>query len=618
MLLCLLAAAVAAAAVAAQADGSDDCEDGGGGGGGGGGGDASGGDPPVDTLGGVCSANGTACPHPCPTVDGVRRCVPELAEGAACGGAPSAGVCKTDLLCAGGKCVAAAWDEACGENGRRCADGLVCVKPPDAKGGSFASVCFKAVKDGEACTPFLLRNQPGRRAECENGLQCLDGTGANGESTAKCGVSVRESPGPQTNAELGQSCAALPCFDYDWCNPASKVCEDEPAEGKPCATVPTGNGDVCRPFEGLFCDKSGGGAGVCRKSATVDEVCNPAFGKAACSEPSNCVVGADGTARCRQVMSVGYFCDKPKLACWRQGLTTTVPQADGWTQDLRCEAGVCAEDRAGGELTLCEGGEACASGLVCSRGQDGRQRCMTLAPEGAGVYGDACWWTDVSGLFSAYRQYGRRACREGSVCVLPKAETGNLNGGYCYTTAGAGKGEFCNKLYGGTSCAGKDSAGAPVSCEFYTFAGSSETSEVCAGRAANGGACNGNSFNSCVSPVPGSAFCNADGVCQRDDSKVCSPDGTCTAGRQCMEIDGLQACVDYERELGETCERGRQIMGPGIWELKCKPEFTCFSRSLGRFDVSGVCSTVVAPGARCAPAENLECPGACVNGTCQK
>jgi hypothetical protein len=610
-ILFLLVAAAAAAAVAAQNYTSDDCEDGGGTGGGTGGG----GNAPPDTPGGICSANNSTCPYPCPAVDGVRRCIPELPEGAACSGLIEAGVCKTDLLCLAGTCAAAAWDEECGENGRRCADGLLCVKPPNSRGGGFPSVCFKVVKSGDACTSYLNRNEPGKRTECEKGLRCLDERAPDGQLAPKCGVFDPNSPGSVTNATLGESCSVLPCNDFDWCNPATKICEDPPAEGSPCAQPPTTNGLVCLDLQGLFCDKSGGGAGVCRNQTAAGQVCNSTIGSVSCPDQSDCITGVDGTARCLQGLAIGYFCDKPEYTCWRKGYKPNYNLPEGWTQDMRCEAGVCAADIQGGELTLCESGQTCAAGLVCSVGQDGRQRCMGLAPEGPGSYNDACRIPEpTDSQTGGLREYGRKACREGTKCVLSKADN-DFDRGYCYTVTGVGRGQRCD-LYGGTGCVEKDSAGTLI-CESYSNPISSSAEDVCVGRAENGGACNGNSFDSCLAAFPASDYCDENNKCVRDVSNSCSQDGGCGAGLQCVDVDKVKVCVDYQRGLGQTCEQSEPVFGIGLWKLKCKPEFTCFSRSEARFNVAGVCSTVVAPGQRCAPAENLECPGACINGTCQ-
>jgi hypothetical protein len=156
------------------------------------------------------------------------------------------------------------------------------------------------------------------------------------------------SGGGQTNTSLGESCASLPCYDFDWCNPATKMCEEKPGEGQPCLSAPTGNGLACRDLGGLFCDKSGGSVGVCRNQTSQGQVCNLALGSYSCFEQTTCVVGADGSGRCLQALPIGYFCDKPEDTCWRKGFKATFSQAPDWTQDLRCEASVCAEDRGGG------------------------------------------------------------------------------------------------------------------------------------------------------------------------------------------------------------------------------------------------------------------------------
>jgi hypothetical protein len=65
------------------------------------------------------------------------------------------------LASVAGTCAAASWDEKCSENGRYCADGLLCVKPPNSRDGGFPSVFLKVVKSGDACTSYLNRNEPG-------------------------------------------------------------------------------------------------------------------------------------------------------------------------------------------------------------------------------------------------------------------------------------------------------------------------------------------------------------------------------------------------------------------------------------------------------------------------
>jgi hypothetical protein len=189
-----------------------------------------------------------------------------------------------------------------------------------------------------------------------------------------------------------------------------------------------------------------------------------------------------------------------------------------------------------------------------------------------------------------------------------------LDGGYCYTVVGVGRGQPCSTSLGGTSCAEKDGAGKPLSCEFYFTQSVSEGKDVCVGRAENGTACGGSSLDSCLALFPSSAGC-VNGVCRRDDRKVCSQGVGCGPGLECVDFDGVQVCVDYQRELGDTCQQGSPRRG--VWEQKCKPAYTCFTTSTEQFNVDGVCSTVVPPGQRCAPAENLQCVGPCTDGTCQ-
>jgi hypothetical protein len=155
---------------------------------------------------------------------------------------------------------------------------------------------------------------------------------------------------------------------------------------------------------------------------------------------------------------------------------------------------------------------------------------------------------------------------------------------------GAGRGQPCSTAPGGIVCAKTDSKGKPLICEFYFEQFPTNGREFCVGRADNGAACDGRSFNTCAAGFPTSASCN-NGVCKRED-KVCSQRRPCAPGLKCQrftDFNGVdfQGCVDNQREKGETCQQGAPRWG--FWEQICKPGLTCVKTSTEVFSVDGVC-----------------------------
>lgn len=563
-------------------------------------------EPGVDELGGLCSASGNGCAFSCVLFDGKRLCVPERGVGeGGCGGEPEDGVCRVDLVCGeGGVCRAAAWNEECGSaNGKACGEGLECVNVPQSKGRSFPQRCFKVVGVGETCTESSQWNQEEESLKfvCEdlNGAVLCRGDGGGGE--AKC--VLRPSPSAATNAGKGESCVSLPCFDYDWCDPGDQVCKDLPGDGEACA--PNGGnaqGNVCRSFENLFCSEEG----FCRKQPGGGKECFVDRGIELCAARFVCADAGGGVRECRKEADAGQACDDGVHACG---------------SGMVCSARFCAEDGDGGLFRKCGGEVGCGAGRICVQAQDGVQRCLrespVVGPGERGDYGDACDVGEPSDEILP-RSLGEVGCRSGYECKADPTG-GDYERKYCYTVQGAQKGELCNKGDGGQSCVSEDGNGGFVSCEYYERDGQSV--QLCAGRAQDGAGCNGDSNDACLVDEPATASCDDSGVCRIDSDLACTAAGGCgDPERQCVEVNGTPTCLDYQRELGETCATGPQPLdASAIWELKCKPEFTCYIESLGRFDVSGVCFTLVGEGQQCDKEKFLACDGdrACINGSCQ-
>jgi hypothetical protein len=555
--------------------------------------------PGVDELGGLCSADGAGCAFSCVLIDGERLCVPERGEGEArCGGDVVDGVCQADLLCDAGVCRAAGWNERCGTGSKkRCGRGFKCVRPPGTRIASFPEVCFKVATAGEACTKSFANNEEGLlRMECEDGLVCVDDQSGESGKEGVCGV--RASPTPGENADRGESCTAKPCYDYLWCDAADKICKDLPGEGEACAVPANAQGNVCDIVTSLFCSNGG----VCTRAPSEGKACADQGGAAVCSAGRICVDLGGGQRGCRKKSELGQACDDGFNAC---------SVAEGAV----CVAGFCARAETGGLLQKCDGG--CGNGTICAEAQDGVRRCLrespVIAPGDSGDYKDTCFIPD-DGLDFTPPEIGQVGCRDGYQCR--KGETDGERK-YCYTIQGATKGQLCSNWDGGTSCVSDDGAGGVVSCEFYYKDGKFQ--ELCAGRAENGGGCNDNSNNVCVAAQPAKANCEGN-VCVIDQGLTCTASGGCAdPGKQCEVVDGVQTCVDYQREIGETCQRGPPPLSAEKWQLKCKAELTCYSESLGVFDVSGICSRIIGKGERCSRAENIECSDGltCINGSCQ-
>jgi hypothetical protein len=556
--------------------------------------------PGVDELGGLCSADGAGCAFSCVLIDGERLCVPERGEGEArCGGDVVDGVCQADLLCDAGVCRAAGWNERCGTGSKkRCGRGFKCVRPPGTRIASFPEVCFKVATAGEACTKSFANNEEGLlRMECEDGLVCVDDQSGESGKEGVCGV--RASPTPGENADRGESCAMKPCSDYLWCGAADKICKDLPGEGEACASPADAQGNVCEiTVPDLFCSADG----VCTRAPSDGKACAAQGGTAVCSQSGICVDIGGGQRECRKKSVLGEACDDGLNACSEE-------------EGAVCVAGFCARAEAGGLLQKCDG--RCGNGTICAEAQDNVRRCLResreTSPGSFGVNEDACYFADDEMDFTPPK-IGQVVCRDGYQCREDDEDVGPRHR-YCYTIQGVAKGQLCNEFQGGTSCVSDDGAGGVVSCKEVFKNG--EFRQLCVGRAENGSSCNDNSNNACVAAKPAVAKCEGN-VCVIDLSLTCTASGGCAdPAKQCEDVDGVKACVDYQRGIGETCQWAQRDI-ERVWELKCKPELTCYSENKDA-DLNGICSRIVGQSERCSSAEHIECSDGlvCINGSCQ-
>lgn len=424
-----------------------------------------------------------------------------------------------------------------------------------------------------------------------------------------CGKSP--SPSPSAKAFFGKSCENLACA-FDYCNPDSKTCTDFPAPGEACAApeLAATNGRRCALYSALgdtYCAEDE----MCQlvmKDGDECDIENPQ-----CATNRDCVERIDGSGTsCAVAVGLGHLCgDARNETCWQQGLSSkSIPK--GWTQDLTCAAGVCAENKPGGIGSLCGDDEnACVqTGSTCAQDQAGEKRCLNVAnleeSDAQECYRGVSY--DEIALFSCPADY-----------TCDKAKTlfssSDYSVEFCYSNNLAGDGEACDSYGGGIKCKSGLRCGRVDSLS---------SSEICVSAAEEGGSCGGDSFAECRPGFPSTGSCEKN-ICIIDSSRS-TP---CEEGQETIQVLDpndrarmADVCVDYQQEKGERCEVSAPPLAGAIFiAFKCKEGLECRQpESVSRFDVSGTCSAIASDGGRCAPDENVVCVKgfACMNGSCQK
>jgi hypothetical protein len=287
----------------------------------------------------------------------------------------------------------------------------------------------------------------------------------------------------------------------------------------------------------------------------------------------------------------------------------------GWTQDMRCDAGVCAEDKHGGTATLCVDDErvCAATRTTCAVAQDGKKRCLPVADLSASE-SQECYKAGSYGAIALYSCPAAYSCNAGK----KSATALDYSLGFCYSDTPAAQGQSCKVYGGGVRC--NDG----LHCTYYIAdSGGFSSQEVCVSHAKDGERCGGASFSECIGDWPVTGKCD-NGACKLDRSKA----PPCAEGQEVIKVldprDTLreaEVCVNYQQEQGKFCQVSAPPLGGAIYqEFKCKEGLLCTQREgPGRFNVDGTCSVVVGIGARCSLDENIVCPAAlaCLNETCQ-
>lgn len=427
-----------------------------------------------------------------------------------------------------------------------------------------------------------------------------------------CGV--RATPSPTSTANFGESCEALPCSS-SYCNPESKTCAGFPGAGEACAAEDLADslGTRCATTSGsrLYCAADG----ICKVRPASGNECDIAAQN--CENNRNCVERIDGGGTiCALASRLGDFCsDEAATTCWRQGLNFG-RVLQGWTQDLKCEGGVCAEDKGGGVGSLCAANEGvCAqTGFSCAVAQDGEKRCLLVANMDD---------SDTQECFKgrSYDAIALFSCPGGYTCNDARQSRTDFDYTleFCFSDVLGKKGQDCDIYGGGVKCE------AELRCSRYSATSDFlSTRERCVTIAKDGESCDGNMLAQCLPNWPSVGAC---------ENNVCSVDGSqsppCAENQSIIQVIDpndnsrrADVCVNYQQEQGQKCQVSAPPLGGIYQQFKCKEGQGLECRqpvTAGRFDVEGTCSIVAARGARCARGEAIVCAEgfACVNGSCQ-
>jgi|GEM_PF-3438314 len=292
--------------------------------------------------GGACRAGPSPCDEGLPC-NGLRRCAPLLAAGAACdaqgvcaGGARCEGTCRADGAERGWCRLAAPSCDA----GLACASGTLGEPPLCARvlplgarcvdDGAVSAVCSAAAecrwadpRDDARCVARSTTAVACFAAACPSGTSCARGL-CRGE------VPVGASCGPTVTCARGASCASS-------AQPGRQECRADGLVGGACRM----SGGPCEAS--LLCVAQADGARRCVAAVPLNAPCPPPLDRA-CAPGSACVGGA-----CRALGSLGAPCREGASAC---------------DPGLACDASLCRSASPRG--APCGAERACATSLACA------------------------------------------------------------------------------------------------------------------------------------------------------------------------------------------------------------------------------------------------------------
>lgn len=296
----------------------------------------------------------------------------------------------TDLACVTEALVGTVADGQPCESGYVCTAGAFCAPAPDVGARCVSFVCRRSPKAGEPCSDV----------SCEAGSTCVSpglcvanlklgaACGRDGDPSCDYGLfCATEDAAPRCKqlVQGGPCTLNAGCFDYQYCDTATKRCSARPRLGGDCAADPTS----CDSF--LACDPS---TKRCVEASHVGQLCGNLVGftfvcEATCvtsGDVNHCVdLRADGAA-CAQ----DYECTSAHCIAGKCGATT--PNDGAPCADFsECTSGICTDGLCGSQLPngeLCFVDGECKSGLcadgACATPIADGQACTTHAQCGSG------------------------------------------------------------------------------------------------------------------------------------------------------------------------------------------------------------------------------------------
>ncbi|MBP48156.1 MAG: hypothetical protein CMH53_09495 [Myxococcales bacterium] len=413
---------------------------------------------------------------PCTTTD-------TCSNGACTGGAPvgcdDGNPCTTDSCTKGVGCAFA-------NNAAACDDGDACTTKDVCKGGTCAGAAL-VCDDSNACTDDSCSADTGCVATA-NTASCDDGDGCTTQDTCSGGACTGGVP---TNCDDGNQCTDDSCAAGACVNQANTAsCED----GDPCT-----KGDTCK-------------AGACVAGPKSVQCCAV---DADCNDSNACT-----TDKCTidQCSNVGIVCNDsnpcttdscdPAVGCKTTPAAGLCDDGDACTVGDVCSAGQC---QSGFKIN-------CDDGNVCTADSCGASGCINTATASVCDDGNAC--TNPDQCVAGKCQGSAVQCDDGNVCTTDFCD---INKG-CSTVNNSGActdGDACTS---DDVCSGGKCVGKTVDCDDDNPC----TVDSCGSTGCvNTALANGTNSVPGVNPLCDNGFCF---------NGACSPGSDVTPGLSCKDI----------------------------------------------------------------------------------